>query len=199
MAVRVADGQGMQSELIPSAEFVKVFALMAGAAIWRSPVSPPAHQTGRFGSIGRLLPQTARPSPYFGRVGVHNFPSRGLLRFHARYGPSIRSNAQSRLRRRVPIQPITPKQQTIDRFNAVASVGWASAHHTRALRAWWAEAHPTKQPIRNPTSHRFGALMILNQTTCPLPGQPSITRVGLPPTRLPQPTGRSDEHIRTRR
>ncbi len=46
------------------------------------------------GCICRLLPQTMLPSPCSGRVGVHDFPFRGLLRLHTCYGPSIRSAAQ---------------------------------------------------------------------------------------------------------
>jgi hypothetical protein len=43
-----------------------------------------------------------------------------------------------------------PKHLTIDRRNAVASVGWASAHHARGARVWWAKAYTTEATDRNP-------------------------------------------------
>ena len=76
----------------------------------------------------RLLPQTVLPSPYFGRVGVHNFPFEACSGF-------IRITARQFAR--------PPK-----------------AAFVAGLRS----------------------SQLPNHTACQLPGQPTITRVGLSPT-----------------
>jgi len=79
--------------------------------------------------VCRLLPRTVLPSPFFGRVGVHDFP-----------------------------------------FEACSGFT-----HVTARRF----APPPKATFV--AGLRYGQLP--NRTACQLPGQPTIARVGLPPTR----------------
>ncbi len=107
-------------------------------------------------------------------------------------------------RRAVPITPVDRSGASVGYFPKPCCLPHSSAGSTSTtfpFEACSGFTHVTARRFARPPKAAFVAGLrssqLLNQTACQLPGQPTIARVGLPPTRLPHPIGAHEKNQKT--